>query len=40
MELVTTPGGERQKTRYADGHFRTTIDWAKAGAPTPPTARR
>jgi len=31
MEFITTPGGERDETRYADGYFRTIIDWAKTG---------
>jgi uncharacterized protein len=31
MEFATTPDGERHNTRYAEGYFRTTIDWAKTG---------
>ena len=36
MEFVIKPDGERQNTRYADGYFRTTADWAKTGALSPP----
>ena len=39
MEFITTPSGERDETRYADGYFRTTVDWAKTGALHPPYGR-
>jgi pimeloyl-ACP methyl ester carboxylesterase len=36
MRFITTPKGERQNTGYADGYFRTTIDWATTGKLSPP----
>ena len=36
MQFVTTPEGERKMTRYPDGYFRTTADWARTGALSPP----
>ena len=39
MEFITKPDGSRDETRYADGYFRTTIDWAKTGQLSPPYGR-
>jgi hypothetical protein len=39
MEFVVGPGGERMETRYADGYFRTIVDWARFGALHPPYGR-
>jgi hypothetical protein len=39
MEYVTAPDGTRTRTRYAEGYYRSTLDWAKAGKLTPPYGR-
>ncbi|MBS0295188.1 MAG: acetylxylan esterase [Proteobacteria bacterium] len=39
QEFVTTPDGERVNTRYADGYFRTTPDFARDGRLHPPYGR-
>jgi hypothetical protein len=39
MEFITKPDGSRDETRYADGYFRSTVDWAKTGQLSPPYGR-